>query len=132
MEAKYPNLELIEYKMKEILKKSSYYKEKSSEMVSKRKYQPWSFDMYVFPQLWESTRLAFDFDEEGRRVICGGDALTKAYTVVVEENSTGMTAVFVDNMFCYLIAEPNQAFRDDFRACSMATISESMERYRMV
>lgn len=111
---KYPNLELIEYitdntaiETYDILNNSYYHK----------------FKMYVFPQTWDSTALGFGG--------CGGQAITEAYTTVVEmswcytnkteeirgfnfiESEDKIYAVFFDGKFAYMCLNPNQEFFDD-------------------
>jgi len=109
---KYPNLELIEYitentaneLFEDILIMSTYHK----------------FKMYVFPQTWSSTALGFDG--------CGGQAITEAYTTVVEmswdyinktDDIRGLNlttsedriyAVFFDSKFAYMYLNPSKQF----------------------
>ena len=109
---KYPNLELIEYitentaneLFKDVLIMSTYHK----------------FKMYVFPQTWSSTALGFDG--------CGGQAITEAYTTVVEMTSYKIEsggifykeledkvyAVFFDGRIAYMCLNPDSEF---FRDC---------------
>ncbi len=111
---KYPNLELIEYitdntaiETYDILNNSYYHK----------------FKMYVFPQTWDSTALGFGG--------CGGQAITEAYTTVVEmswcytnkteeirgfnfiESEDKIYAVFFDGKFAYMCLNPNKQFFED-------------------
>lgn len=117
---KYPNLELLEYitentaceLFKDVLIMSTYHK----------------FKMYVFPQTWSSTALGFDG--------CGGQAITEAYTTVVEMTSykfesgkdirgivykeleDKVYAVFFDGRIAYMCLNPNSEFFRDFdRMC---------------
>lgn len=112
---KYPNLELLEYitkntaneLFKDVLTMSTYHK----------------FKMYVFPQTWSSTALGFDG--------CGGQAITEAYTTVVEmswdcvnktDNIRGLNlttsddriyAVFFDGKLAYMCLNPSKQFFKD-------------------
>lgn len=112
---KYPNLELIEYitentaneLFKDVLTMSTYHK----------------FKMYVFPQTWSSTALGFDG--------CGGQAITEAYTTVVEmtlykfesgkdirgivykELEDKVYAVFFDGRIAYMCLNPDSEFLRD-------------------
>lgn len=112
---RYPNLELLEYitentaneLFKDVLTMSTYHK----------------FKMYVFPQTWSSTALGFDG--------CGGQAVTEAYTTVVEMTSykfesgkdiRGMVhkeledkvyAVFFDGRIAYMCLNPDSEFLRD-------------------
>lgn len=127
MICKYPNLELIEYKFREVLEKSKTFKLKRDE-ITKRCFLPLEFDIDVFSQMWGNTCTAFDIDAEGRSCI-GGCAMTKAYTVVIKEESTGLYGVFVDERFCYLVSDPNDNFLGDLKSRDMASISEAKEKY---
>lgn len=112
---RYPNLELLEYitentaneLFKDILTMSTYHK----------------FKMYVFPQTWSSTALGFDG--------CGGQAITEAYTTVVEmelHNIDKKTydrtydiiyAVFFDGRIAYMCLNPNAIFLMDLKNMDM-------------
>lgn len=127
MICRYPNLELIEYKFREVLEKSEIFKLKRGE-ITKRCLLPLEFDVDVFSQMWGSTCTAFDIDAEGRACI-GGCAMTKAYTVIIKEESTGLYGVFVDDKFCYLVSDPNVNFLGDLKSRNIASISEAKEKY---
>ena len=111
---KYPNLELIEYitdnlaiENFDILDNTYCHR----------------FRMYVFPQTWSSTALGFGG--------CGGQAITEAYTTVVEmswsyldkideirglnlkESKDKIYAVFFDGMLAYICMNPNGQFFKD-------------------
>ena len=114
---KYPNLELIEYitdnlavETFDILYNSYTHR----------------FKMYVFPQTWSSTALGFDYKGG-----CGGQAITEAYTTVVEmswdyinktdeirglnltESEDRIYAVFFDGKFAYMYLNPSEQFFKD-------------------
>ena len=104
---KYPNLELIEYISKQVLKD----KDPSALYPT--------CTMYVFPQTWASTALGFD--EHGG---LGGQAFTSAYTTVVEikyrVKGGGFStvddryyAVFFDGRFAYMYFNPSEQFFKD-------------------
>lgn len=115
---KYPNLELLEYitenianeLFKDVLIISTYHK----------------FKMYVFPQTWSSTALGFDANGG-----CGGQAITEAYTTVVEmelHNIDKKTydrtydiiyAVFFDGRIAYMCLNPNAIFLMDLKNMDM-------------
>ena len=123
---KYPNLELIEYitdnlaiEIYDILNNSYYHR----------------FKMYVFPQTWSSTALGFGG--------CGGQAITEAYTTVVEmswdyvnktDDIRGLNlitsddriyAVFFDGKFAYICLNPNEQFFEDLNNKCMKPQKES-------
>jgi len=124
---KYPNLELLEYitentaneLFKDVLIMSNYHK----------------FKMYVFPQTWSSTALGFDG--------CGGQAITEAYTTVVEMTSykfesgkdirgivykeleDKVYAVFFDGRIAYMCLNPNHKFLKDLSNMRMKSQKEA-------
>ena len=111
---KYPNLELIEYITDNLAI------ENFDILDSTYCHR---FRMYVFPQTWSSTALGFGG--------CGGQAITEAYTTVVEmswsyldkndeirglnlkESEDKMYAVFFDGMLAYICMNPNEEFFKD-------------------
>ena len=123
---KYPNLELIEYitdnlaiENFDILDNTYCHR----------------FKMYVFPQTWSSTALGFGG--------CGGQAITEAYTTVVEmswdcvnktDNIRGLNlttsddriyAVFFDGKLAYMCLNPNEQFFEDLNNKYMKPENES-------
>ena len=118
---KYPNLELLEY-----ITENTACELFESELIMSTYHK---FKMYVFPQTWGSTVLGFDG--------CGGQAITEAYTTVVEmisyknESGTGIRgivykeledkvyAVFFDGRIAYMCLNPNSEFFRDFNRMCM-------------
>lgn len=120
---KYPNLELLEY-----ITENTACELFENELVLSTYHK---FKMYVFPQTWSSTALGFDG--------CGGQAITEAYTTVVEMTSykaesskdikgkihvvskdleDKVYAVFFDGRIAYMCLNPNSEFFRDFdRMC---------------
>lgn len=129
---KYPNLELMEYKFRQILNKNEKwiskiraYKEKNP---STARYVLPEFDITVFSQVWGSTITAYDVCPDGSPAI-GGCAMTKAYTVVIEEKLTRTFGVFVDDQFCYIVLDPSDAFYEDLKNHDIASISRAKKSY---
>ena len=79
-------------------------------------------EMYMFPQTWGSTSLGFGG--------IGGQAITTAYTVVVNDYHDGYCSVFFGNQLAYLIKNPNQAFYEDMKKGSMKPSSKAGEYRR--
>ena len=71
-------------------------------------------EMYMFPQTWGSTSLGFGG--------IGGQAMTTAYTVVVNDYNDGYCSVFFGDQLAYLIKNPNQLFYEDMKKCSMKPV----------
>ena len=111
---KYPNLELIEYITDNLAI------ENFDILLNTYCHR---FRMYVFPQTWSSTALGFGG--------CGGQAITEAYTTVVEtswdyvnktDDIRGLNlttsddriyAVFFDGKLAYICLNPNEQFFED-------------------
>lgn len=70
--------------------------------------------LQVFPQIWGSTALGFGG--------IGGQAMTSAYTTVVEDIYSGYYGVFFGNRLAYIIKNPNQTFFEDVNKHSMKDI----------
>lgn len=127
MECRYPNLELLEYKVKSFLNSDSEAKKKLNikQITKKTRLE---FDTYVFPQTWGSTALGFDVNEKGEAMFAG-QAFTKAYTTVIYEYVTDIYFVFFDGRFCYCIENANEKFLSDLKNCDLASRSEAMKLY---
>lgn len=68
-------------------------------------------EMRMFKQTWGSTALGFGG--------FGGQAITAAYTVIVEDYSEGWYSVFFGDRLAYLIRNPNDLFFEDIRKENM-------------
>lgn len=129
---KYPNLELIEY----ITENTANEVFESNLVMSTYN----KFKMFVFPQTWGSTALGFD-----KQCCFSGQAITEAYTVVVEMTSyqsianqeklgfdikeldDKVYAVFFDSKLAYMCLNPNQEFFDDLNKMCMKSQKWSTE-----
>lgn len=121
MYAIYPNLELVEYKVKQLLAADKEF------MKKLEKKRP-EFDMIVFPQIWGSTCTGFDICSDGSPAV-GGCAMTKDYTTVVHEITTDTYIVCFGNRPCYKVTDANEDFFSDLTARRMASLSEARKRY---
>lgn len=65
----------------------------------------------VFTQGWGSTSLGFSG--------IGGDAVTIAYTIVVQCKGTNVVGVYFGNRLAYIVLKPNQLFWTDLEKCNM-------------
>lgn len=127
-DAKYPNLELVEYIFSKALSEDDNFKRKLMEKRQENKYATVAFDVTVFSQIWGSTATAFDVTDNGEPTI-GGCAMTKAYTTVIHETLTNMYAVFIGDRPCYLVNDPPEAFFKDLKKHNMASKKEAFNRY---
>ena len=71
----------------------------------------------VFPQVWGSTALGFGG--------IGGQAMTAAYTTVVEDAYEGFYSVFFGERLAYLIQNPSDVFFADMYKCNMKPVSQA-------
>ena len=72
--------------------------------------------VYVFPQIWGSTALGFSG--------IGGQAMTNAYTTVVEDINSNYYGVFFGTRMAYIIKDLNQIFFTDMYNHSMKSVSQ--------
>lgn len=119
---KYPNLELIEYITDNLAI------ENFDILLNTYCHR---FRMYVFPQTWSSTALGFDG--------CGGQAITEAYTTVVEmtwddfdtrkKSNDKIYAVFFNGKFAYICFNPTEIFFEDLNKWQMKSQREAKVFY---
>lgn len=129
MKPQYPNLELIEYKFKQLLHADNEWQEILKEVCKEKPFMPTeTFDIIVFPQIWSSTCTAFDICEDGTPAY-GGQAMTKAYTVVIEENLTNTYGVFIDGKACYKVYSPTDEFYNDLKNRKMKSLAGAEKCY---
>ena len=82
-----------------------------------RKRSP-EFTLTMFKQTWGSTALGFGG--------IGGQAMTDAYTTVIEDEVHGWAGVFFGERLAYIMYEPNQKFYEDLRNHQMCSAFESV------
>lgn len=126
---RYPNLELIEY----ITENTANILFEELMMRTVHRYKT-----YVFPQTWSTTALGFD-----KIGGCSGQAITEAYTTVVEitlykiesgKDIRGITyeelddkiyAVLFDGKIAYMCLNPNHKFLKDLSNMRMNSQKEA-------
>ena len=75
----------------------------------------------MFPQVWSSTALGFGG--------IGGQAITTAYTTVVESDIDASCCVYFGGQFAYRIEHPNEQFFEDLMKQQMTKVSGAKKRY---
>ena len=75
----------------------------------------------MFPQAWSSTAMGFGG--------IGGQAITSAYTVVLESEVGYGYCVYFGGRFAYNILKPTQQFYHDIAERNMRKVVEAKERY---
>ena len=107
---KFPNLELLHYKAKEVLLRMNIEKYKDIELVAE-----------VFPQTWASTALGFGG--------VGGQAMTTAYTTVFIDWLKGVAIIFFDSRLAYLVEDWNNKFLEDLKKRELLSVERAMVEY---
>ena len=80
-------------------------------------YKYTDLSLRVFPQVWGSTALGFGG--------VGGQAMTAAYTTVVEDTYEWFYSVFFGERLAYLIQNPSDVFFEDMYKCNMKPVSQA-------
>ena len=124
----YPNLELLEYKVRQALSKNEQFCEMLKAAREKHKYVAVEFEVDMFPQMWSSTNLGFDTMEDGSPAF-GGQAFTAAYTSVFHEKLTDIYVVCFGSEICYQVVNPTEAFRTDLKDRRMESLSQAKKIY---
>ena len=128
MNARYPNLELLEYKARVALSSDEEFLKILEEQRKNNKYAYVEMDAMVFPQIWGSTCTGFDVSKDGSPAI-GGCAMTKEYTTVMHELLTDSYIVFFGAEPCYKVTNANETFFDDLAKRRLASLSEAKKAY---
>ena len=128
MNARYPNLELLEYKARAALSRDEEFLKIFEEKKKNKKYVYAEIDAVVFPQIWGSTCTGFDVTEDGSPA-WGGCAMTKEYTTVFHELLTDTYIIFFGEKMCYKVTNANAEFYGDLQKRQMASLSEAKRRY---
>ena len=128
MNARYPNLELLEYKARVALSKDEEFLKNFEAKREDNKYVYSEIDAVVFPQIWGSTCTGFDVTEDGSPTL-GGCAMTKEYTTVLHELATDIYIIFFGEKMCYKVTNANVEFFEDLKKRHMASLSEAKRRY---
>lgn len=80
------------------------------------------FEVTVFSQGWGSTSLGFGG--------IGGQAMTDAYTTVIQEQRIGWVGVFFGECLAYVIKNPAQTFFEDLQKQNMASCNKQSKYIR--
>ena len=128
MNARYPNLELLEYKAIMYLSRDKEFVRILDEKKRNNKYAHVEIEAVMFPQIWGSTCTGFDVTENGNPTL-GGCAMTKEYTTVLHELATDTYIIFFGEKMCYEVTNANAEFYEDLQKRRMASLSEAKRRY---
>lgn len=128
MNARYPNLELIEYKARVALSQDEEFLKIFEEKKRNNKYVYEEIDAVMFPQVWGSACTGFDVTEDGIPA-WGGSTMTKEYTTVLHELATDTYIIFFGEKMCYKVTNANAKFFEDLQKRRMASLSEAKRRY---
>ena len=123
-----PNLELLEYIAKDIIRKNEEYMEKIKKVLPTGFGSCINLEANVFKQTWGSTCTAFDVLSNGEPA-WGGDAITEAYTTVFYEPINDMFIVFIDNKLCYKVDNATDMFLEDLKNHNLKTLNQAKKYY---
>ena len=126
----YPNLELLEYKAKQLLAQDAEFLAtvEAYKKENNTKYARYDFNVTMFPQVWGSTCTGFDVAADGSPAI-GGSAMTKEYTTILCENLTDSYIVCFGDSPCYKVTNPSEYFINDMQQHRMVSLSKAKGRY---
>ena len=126
---KLPNLELLDY----IAKRHFFANDENRKLYAEKNkgslhQSEEFFKVEMFPQMWGSTSLDFDIDENGNATF-GGQMLTESYTTVFFEPRTEIYLVFFGDKPCYQVQDANDAFLNDLKNHNLQPLSKAKELY---
>jgi len=126
----YPNLELLEYKVKQLLSQDKEFLSavEAYKKANNTTHAAFDFDTTMFPQVWGSTCTGFDVAADGSQAI-GGSAMTREYTTILCETLTGSYIVCFGDRPCYKVTNPSEDFFKDMWQHHMVSPSEAKGRY---
>lgn len=102
-----------------------YNKTKEDRRIKKKaQHTEYHISIYaMFPQTWSSTSLGFGG--------IGGQAITSAYTTILESEQGSGFCVYFGGQFAYRIEHPNTVFLEDVARRSMSAVSGAKKRYEV-
>lgn len=128
----YPNLELLEYKVQQLLLKDEETLNKINKIKesyqNKRIMITLNFEVIVFAQTWCDTCTGFDVMPDGSAA-WGGQAFTKEYSSIFHELTTDTYVVCFGDRPCYKVTNANEKFYEDLNKRQMASLSEAKKLY---
>jgi len=96
--------------------------DRDARVVKKTRHTEYNLTVKaMFPQVWSSTALGFGG--------IGGQAITTAYTTVVESDIDASCCVYFGGQFAYRIERPNEQFFEDLMKQQMTTVTGAKKRY---
>lgn len=116
-----PNLELLLYKAKQILKNDKSFE----EHILKGKIDYLDFEVMCFKQTWGNTSCGFD-EPVGS---LSGQAMTDEYTTVVIEHKTDTYVIFFGERPAYKVNDPSDKFVEDLNSRELASVSRAKTLY---
>jgi hypothetical protein len=97
-------------------------KDRTATITKSQRHSDYTMTVYnVFPQDWSSTALGFGG--------MGGQAITGAYTVIIESKQACGFCVYFGGRFAYRIEKPNEKFFDDIANRQMHEVQGAKKLY---
>lgn len=96
--------------------------DRTARITKKRRHSEYDLTVKaMFPQTWSSTALGFGG--------LGGQAITAAYTIILESDIDSSCCVYFGGRFAYHIEQPNELFREDMSKQNMSKVAGAKTRY---
>ena len=126
--AMYPNLELLEYKVNQMVKVA--HKEEIEKFLQESKYRRWypKWNTVMFKQVWGSTCGGNDATANGDAVFAGC-AMTEQYTTVFADDDLDVAVVCFGNEPSYSVSPISDNFRTDLKNGQIVSRSMAPDRY---
>lgn len=121
MNAKLPNLELLDYKIKQHLINDKEFMQKWNKYKEEHSYACVDvvFDMFI--QMWGNTSGGFE--------TVGGCAMTEEYTIVAHERSTDTYIVCFGDKPAYIVNDAPIQFLEDLKDRQIKGINTAKKYY---
>lgn len=128
----YPNLELLDYKTRLLLKQDEKFTKAVEKFKLKKSFSITAMSVgleaKMFMQTWADTGCGIDIDSNGYPYMVG-NAITDAYTVVFYENISKQYFVYFNSQLAYIITKANKKFLNDLHNDRLLSVSEANKEY---
>ena len=128
----YPNLELLDYKTRLLLKQDEKFIKEVEKFKLKTKFSITAMSVgleaKMFIQTWSDTGCGIDIDSNGHPYMVG-NAMTDAYTVVFYESISKQYFVYFNSQLAYVITKANKKFLNDLHNDRLLSVSEANKEY---
>ena len=128
----YPNLELLDYKTRLLLKQDEKFTKAVEKFKLKKSFSinamSVGLEAKMFMQTWGDTGCGIYIDSNGHPYMAG-NAITDAYTVVFYESISKQYFVYFNSQLAYVITKANKKFLNDLHNDRLLSVSEANKEY---